>query len=403
MKLLKVVVSNADLFQDKIEIDFIASDKVRASIDDSENTMHAFKVRAGLYTQVLMAVTGLNATGKTTLLELLSLISQVVFSHKSINERDIIPILMKLIPKQGAIDTQRLIWDVYFLYDKKVNLLHSEIVMNTKADNFVFEYLDEFLKSKKLSRTKNADLFNFDMDDIDIVQRINERKNPYLKKDISIVNSLGEHNESIFPLGQHVNYNLPLWVGHPAAELLQFFDPNIEQLNIQQNKDGQLLSQLKFKNSHGVQYDGDLMQLNMFLSAGTIKGLTILPAIIQGLKTGGYVFIDEFENHFNKKIIEWFMELFTNKRINPRGACLVFTTHYPELLDFFSRKDNIYISRRDKENHCEYIKYSSVIGRNELSKGKVILENQIGGTAPRFQDLEGARSWITRYVEGRSR
>ena len=136
------------------------------------------------------------------------------------------------------------------------------------------------------------------------------------------------------------------------------------------------------------------MGLLSLLSSGTIKGLTVLPGIIRALKLGGYVFIDEIENHFNKKIIEWFFSLFTDTRTNPHGACLVFSTHYPEILDSFKRKDNIYITCRDKENYCECVKYSDFIKRNALLKSKVILENVITGTAPRYQDLENGRKWI---------
>ena len=56
-------------------------------------------------------------------------------------------------------------------------------------------------------------------------------------------------------------------------------------------------------------------------------------------------------------------------------------------------KDNIYITRRDKENYFECVRYSDFVKRNELLKSKVILENVINGTAPRYQDLENGRKW----------
>lgn len=398
MRIVKVEINNVTLFNKKFAVDFVNSDLVRKNRDDNENILPAYRVKSGIYTQVLMAFTGLNATGKTTALELLSAITQVILQGKSLNDASIQQVFLKLIP---VLKERKLEWKIFFIHDHTFYHLHSVIsaedILNAAIENNGFKFIFEELKGialSKVSRKNFNDVSQFKT----YINRSQEKDNPYLQDDASIASSLKGVKGTVFPLGQNTNFNFPAWLGVPSEEALHVFDPNIQNLSIRRDKDGNSQYTLSFKNRDDFTYGGSPMGLVNLLSSGTIKGLTILPGIIRTLKLGGYVFIDEIENHFNKKIIEWFFSLFTDKRTNPKGACLIFSTHYPELLDSFMRKDNIYVTRRDKENYCECVKYSDYVRRNELTKSKVILENVIRGTAPRYRDLENGRRWIASIV-----
>lgn len=398
MRIVKVEINNVTLFNKKFAVDFVNGDLVRKNRNDNENILPAYRVKSGIYTQVLMAFTGLNATGKTTALELLSAITQVILQGKSLNDASIQQVFLKLIP---VLKECKLEWKIFFIHDHTFYHLHSVIsaedILNAAIENNGFKFIFEELKGIKLSKVSRKnfnDVFQFKT----YVNRSQEKDNPYLQDDVSIASSLKGVKGTVFPLGQNANFNFPAWLGVPSEEALHVFDPNIQNLSIRRDKDGNSQYTLSFKNRDDFTYGGSPMGLVNLLSSGTIKGLTILPGVIRTLKLGGYVFIDEVENHFNKKIIEWFFSLFTDKRTNPKGACLIFSTHYPELLDSFMRKDNIYVTRRDKENYCECVKYSDYVRRNELTKSKVILENVIRGTAPRYRDLENGRRWIDSIV-----
>ena len=397
MHILKMVFKNVPPFENILEIDFTNTDSVRRSLDDNEFDMKVFKIKPGIYSHVLMALTGLNATGKTTALELMSMASQIIIDGENLNEQSVRRFLMKIYPHFSEKKDDLLSWDIYFVHKNKVYKLHSVINKNNEDRNEFF-YEEEVLWEKSLRSVLHDNLFDFSDDQIK-TNRSKERDNPYFKNDMSIVVSLGPFSETLRPIGVDTMINFPFWRGKPTQEALHLFDPNISDLSIEKKENGNLECHLNFSNQSQVEYGGSPMLLNSMLSAGTIRGLSIMPAIIQVLGRGGYVFIDELENNFNKKIIEWFLELFTDKRTNPHGACLVFTTHYPELLDTFSRKDNIFITRRDKNNYCECVKYSTFIKRNELSKGKVILENVIRGTAPRYKDLLAAHKWVANTVK----
>ena len=59
------------------------------------------------------------------------------------------------------------------------------------------------------------------------------------------------------------------------------------------------------------------------------------------LKDGGYLIVDEIENHFNKEIVSTLIRFFMDGKINKNGGMLIFSTHYPELLDEYDRNDSI--------------------------------------------------------------
>ena len=50
------------------------------------------------------------------------------------------------------------------------------------------------------------------------------------------------------------------------------------------------------------------------------------------LKDGGYLIVDEVEDHFNKEIVNTLIRFFMDRKINKNGGMLIFSTHYPVLL-----------------------------------------------------------------------
>ena len=84
-------------------------------------------------------------------------------------------------------------------------------------------------------------------------------------------------------------------------------------------------------------------ELNRYLSSGTIKGINTFLNALRTFEKGGYLIVDEIENHFNHEIVSTLIRFYMDKRVNPNGAMIIFSTHYAELLDEFERNDNIYI------------------------------------------------------------
>ena len=119
-----------------------------------------------------------------------------------------------------------------------------------------------------------------------------------------------------------------------------------------------------------------------YLSSGTAKGITLYGSVIAALQTGGIIFVDELENHFNHAIVRSFIEDFSDPKVNVNRAILIFSTHYSELLDDLERGDEVYIAKRD--NQIQLQRYSSSNVRSDLNKSDVFESDYLGGTAPEY-------------------
>ena len=77
MKILKMVVSGLPLFQEKCEIDFLALQRVTS--DNAEKMSCAFSNGAkGFYQNNVISFIGINASGKTTILKLITFVCSLL-------------------------------------------------------------------------------------------------------------------------------------------------------------------------------------------------------------------------------------------------------------------------------------------------------------------------------------
>ena len=90
--------------------------------------------------------------------------------------------------------------------------------------------------------------------------------------------------------------------------------------------------------------------------------LTLLYYVIQILKSGGYLIVDEIGDHLDQRIILDMLDFFLTQS-NRTGASLLFSTHYIELLDLITRKDSIYITRN--QYSIDVQRYTSLLSDDE--------------------------------------
>ena len=125
-----------------------------------------------------------------------------------------------------------------------------------------------------------------------------------------------------------------------------------------------------------------LSELNRYLSSGTIKGINIFLNAIKTFQSGGYLIVDELENHFNQEIVSTLMRFYMDRRVNPNGAVLIFSTHYSEILDEFERNDNVYIVRNRDGIFAENL--SAIFKRNDIKKSEAYQSGFLEGTVPMY-------------------
>jgi len=367
MKILKISVDGLMLFNDKVSIDFFAEQRVIK--DNSDMLLNVFK---NVYTNNVISVVGINASGKTSVLKLIS------FALELINGQS----LNNIVNRDVLTDSKKVNIEVIFYDDNNILYkLQSEIisVRNNEIDNrFIFgaekiwkKSISKIHSKKDIVSYENTNLFK-------------ERDNTaeFLSDDVSIAIAISKNNKIfVRDLLNYTNMNMNMLrlIENYPHELIKFLDPSIESIIFDKNNSE---IRLKFYGKDAISLSNPL-QCEKYLSSGTIKGLNVFLNAMMVFNKGGYLLVDELENHLNREIVVTLYRFFTNPIVNKMGATIIFTTHYSELLDEFERSDNIYIVRN--KNGISAEKLCNLLKRNDIKKSEAFKSGYLEGTAPLYE------------------
>lgn len=85
-------------------------------------------------------------------------------------------------------------------------------------------------------------------------------------------------------------------------------------------------------------------------SVGTMRLISIMPAVISALQEGAVLVMDELDASLHPMIVMNLISIFHNDEVNTKGAQLIFNTHNPIYLNHkLLRRDEIKFVERDKE------------------------------------------------------
>lgn len=119
-------------------------------------------------------------------------------------------------------------------------------------------------------------------------------------------------------------------------------------------------------------------------SSGTIKLFGILHYIVDSLKTGATLMIDELDAKMHPVLLKYIVKLFTDSEINKKNAQLIFTSHDLSLMDnSILRRDEIWFTAKgDEQNSMLYslveIKMAGATERKDGKYSKRYLEGKYG-------------------------
>lgn len=380
MKILKIEFENLAHFLDgKCSVDLMATDRVM----DSSGL---YQVAGGIKVHNTIVFVGLNATGKTTILRLLRAAMQSLLYKADLNP---------LFSANEMIQDGTILRMLFF-HQGKYYLLESTIGIREEHGARYAYYKEELLYEKRKAKVRaKRDLFGFqaDADPVKVRSALDDDVRSYLKDSTSIVVSVTKDADGCVLDYLDLNHvNLVSSIGSTPHEVLDIFDESIETFLVEPQ--GNIMHyKVRFKDSSKIYDTMDMLALNHIISAGTIKGQGLLQLAINTLKKGGYLLVDELEAHLNKELVHVIIDLFKSPKTNPYGACLLFSTHYAEILDFINRKDNIYITRKRKGS-LSVSKYADEYSRNDVKKSEMILSNVLKGTAPSYEKIQRMRDVI---------
>ena len=389
MRILKIKVNGLKLFSNNLEVDFTTTQRVR---NDKSEMLH--KISPQIHQNNAIAFIGINASGKTTTLKVISFVIEML-NNESISKIKNNSILNGLRGKDAIV------FDIYFsVSENSIYRLKTTIKENEFSDEienkFIIENEQLWKKNIKSIKTKKS---IFDFADLKPIQ-LRTGEEEFLPDDVSIMISLNKKNDikiNFKDLINWTNINLVRMLGYFPQELITFLDSSIEYLKSDILKEGNDVEiRLKFKGKEEIIMNSPL-ELQKYLSSGTIKGINVFINAMLVLNKGGYLIIDEIENHFNKELAATLVRFFMNHKVNKKGAVILFSTHYPELLDEFERNDNIYVTRNNGGISVE--NFSKILKRNDIKKSEVYQSGYLEGTVPAYESFIEFKKALIRFRE----
>lgn len=364
MKLLRVQAKGLPLFKTDLDISFIATQRVAES--DKDSLYHLF---GNIYLNPTDALIGINASGKTSALKVILLALGLV-NNEPINHMDVKDIL----GKSECADI------ISFAYLDNGEIIKLETVISYVRGHYIITN-ESF--SKKASSMVKIRKNIFDFNETMLVARRSGNEE-FLPDDVSIIiadNKKRKERIAVSSMLSFTNINILPEHDEIPDPVISFLDPTVQRLWFE-DKGGKKLIHLKFVGQEDIVLNNP-RELEVYLSSGTIKGIIIFTSALNILKEGGYLVIDEIENHFNKEIVTTLIRFFMDIRLNRYGAVLIFTTHYPELLDEYDRNDSIFITRN--RNGITVENLTGILSRNDIKKSDAYQSGFLEGTTPAYE------------------
>ena len=360
MKILNVVASNFKLCADDFSISFLPSGN--KTKDDKE--FELLEIDEDLFVFNTIGIIGKNASGKTTAVDLLSIVYDLFSNYRiksSIN-------LFKFNEKPLRLDIT--FYHEGYIYRYLVDLFKDF----SSVDNSIVLLYNEKLFKRKYYKSHSKNLFDFD----EFEEEFFETKLPddtsmlyLLFKKIDLKGIYCSSDDEMYrnyagALNIYKSIDSKIDI---VTALLKMFDEHLENI--------EMIDDNKFKIIYSNKLSKEVTNSELYeiLSSGTTKGFHLFTFVIYSLKTGTDLIIDEIENHFHKTLVENLVSLYKDKTVNKKKATLIFTTHYCELLDLFGRSDNIYISKFDKNIVLENM-HKDYNFRSELKKSNMFYDNE---------------------------
>lgn len=370
MKLLRITADGLPLFKEKLDICFYAQQRV------SENQKEIlYPLFSNIYLNPANGFIGINASGKTSVLKVI-LLALGIINNEPINHIETRDILG---------NANKVVLNIFFYSETNKEICRLDTAITSKqikTEGTVYRIISEKIWSKSTDEiTTRKSMLDFDGKEPVMVRSGQE---DFLSDDVSIMiarNKKTGENMRVVNLLLFTNINLLPFSENIPAEVITYLDPTIESLQFNE-KDQKMVIRLKFKGKEEIVLN-NLIELNNYLSSGTVKGMITFTLAQEVLQKGGYIVVDEVENHFNKEIVTTLMRFFMDSKLNKNGGTLIFSTHYPELLDEYDRNDSIFIIRNREGITVENL--STILKRNDIKKSDAYQSGFLEGTTPTYE------------------
>lgn len=367
LKFVGLELENHPLFDKKIKF-FVNDDQ---SSDNNE-------------TNKIIMLTGKNATGKTTLLNLIVGTLSLLLKNKSISETKLNDVLFG----NNAIKINTFFSDDNFIYKDELILEKGDNKKWIIASEKIYNNEEIIYDRKNLGEVAASIL----VDDKSIFKILIKTHNYKIQ---NVIDALAFDDMKNIPFYLSEDQNVP-------TEILEYLDPTIDYLkikNVEVNYKLVTFYKLKLKHCDEEFTDADFGTIKKYLSSGTVKGILLYENILYALKTGGMIFVDDFENYLDHEIVKTFIDFFVNDKINKNNAKIIFSTHYPKLLNDFECKHKVYRTVKEDDNiHLQHF-YNNERPFNGLIENKIFDLTSFNKTPQEYVVYLRLKEFTERVIE----
>ncbi len=369
--ILEFSIANFLSFKDKVTFSMLAN--ATNGLDDNYIVFNNLKVLK------TTAIYGANASGKTNLFKILTIVISMLRSSNVANINSKLPIVpfkfdKNTINKPSEFEIKFIVDDVRYVYGfiADTNKIHEEylyyypngretkIFDRTNTNNYSFPQKDE--RSLNDIASKNAPNKFF------IATATNwnyeKTKKPYkfLSEDINTFNNLGGLRDLALRECLKDDKKLKDF----ALEFLKKADFNIEDYKvIETDVPDDMLAAIPDFIKVGMNMKEKPKVFTAFFkhnssdvelsyeeeSMGTQVVFCFIPFIMDALNNKRIVVVDELDKSLHPYLVEMIVQMFNDPDINKNGAQLIFNTHDTNLLKLDTlRRDQIWFTEKDDNN-----------------------------------------------------
>ena len=122
---------------------------------------------------------------------------------------------------------------------------------------------------------------------------------------------------------------------------------------------------------------------SMHESQGTRAWLGMLGPLLDTIRTGSTVLVDELDASLHPHLVREFIRLFQNRNANPRGAQLIFNAHDPTILGDSGRRDlgrdQIWLTEKKADGATTLYSMAEFRPKRDEALGRRYLQGRYGG------------------------